>query len=141
MGIVCKIFYRQKMPLFVREMFVEGPIKADSFDALLRDRATYLEKTYAIPFDEYQRKSVSEFEKIRCIPNHTEAFMVLTTDLFCFVNLLFMIQILIKNKTLKLSLVRPLRKRNLTFGRDSKSHKIRFNACLLAKNALSKSEI
>jgi len=30
--------------IVVREMFVEGPIKADSFDALLRDRATYLEK-------------------------------------------------------------------------------------------------
>jgi hypothetical protein len=60
--------------IVVREMFVEGPIKADSFDALLRDRAMYLEKTYAIPFDEYQRKSVSDMDKIRCIPNHTEVF-------------------------------------------------------------------
>ncbi len=61
--------------IIVREMFVEGPIKADSFDALLRERATYLEKTYSIPFDEYQRKSVSEFEKLKYIPNHTEVFI------------------------------------------------------------------
>ena len=48
--------------IIVREMFVEGPIISDSFDALLRARSTYLEKTYSIPFDEYQRKFVSEFE-------------------------------------------------------------------------------
>jgi hypothetical protein len=96
--------------IIVREMFVEGPIISDSFDALLRARSTYLEKTYSIPFDEYQRKFVSEFEKIKYIPNHTEVFLWFDYDLFCFVNLLFILQILNKNKTLKLSLVRPLRK-------------------------------
>lgn len=115
--------------IIVREMFVEGPIKADSFDALLRARATYLEKTYAIPFDEYQRKSVSEFEKIRCIPNHTEVFLWFDYDLFCFVNLLFIIQLLYKNKTLKLSLIRPLRKGQFNiwqgFGNHTKSDLMR----------------
>jgi hypothetical protein len=111
--------------IIVREMFVEGPIISDSFDALLRARSTYLEKTYSIPFDEYQRKFVSEFEKIKYIPNHTEVFLWFDYDLFCFVNLLFILQILNKNKTLKLSLVRPLRKGQFKiwqgFGNHTKS--------------------
>lgn len=111
--------------LIVREMFVEGPIKADSWELLFNKRADYLEKTYSIPVDEYQKKSVSEFKKMQQIANHTEVYLWFDYDLFCFVNLLFILQLLIKNKTLKLFLIRPLRKRSFRiwngFGQHTKA--------------------
>ena len=111
--------------LIVREMFVEGPIKADSINELFQARATYLEKTYAIPTEEYHIKSVTEFEKIQRIPNGAEVYLWFDYDLFCFVNLLFILQLLIKNKTLKLFLIRPLRRKKFSiwqgFGDHTKS--------------------
>jgi len=111
--------------LMIREMFVEGPLHFESWEVFFRERASYLEKTYAISLDEYQRKSVFEIEKIKQISNHSEVYLWFDYDLFCFVNLLFILQILIKNKTLKLFLIRPLRKRQFSiwkgFGQHTKS--------------------
>lgn len=95
--------------LIVREMLVEGTIKANSWETFFRQRADYLAKTYGIPKEEYDKKTVTEFEKMQQIPDHSEVNLWFDYDLFCFVNLLFVIQILEQNKTLKLFLVRPLR--------------------------------
>ena len=111
--------------IIVREMFVEGPIRADSFETLIQSRASYLEKFYAITVQEYQRKSVIEFEKVLRISNHSEVYLWFDYDLFCFVNLLFIIQLLKKNNTFKLFLFRPLRRRKFSiwqgFGNHTKS--------------------
>lgn len=95
--------------IIMREMLIEGPLKAASYEAFYRQRARYLEKTLAVSTDEYVKKTVTEFEKMQQIPDHSEVHLWFDYDLFCFVNLLYVIQLISQNKTLKLFLVRPLR--------------------------------
>ena len=57
-----------KNAIIMREMLIEGPLKADSLEAFFYQRADYLEKTYAIPTEEYNKKTVTEFKKIKQIP-------------------------------------------------------------------------
>jgi len=108
--------------LIVREMLVEGPLKADSWESFFQKREIYLAKTYSISSEEYQKKSVSEFEKIKQIASHSEVYLWFDYDLFCFVNLLFVVSVLGRNKTIKLFLVRPLRKRGFRIWRGFEPH-------------------
>jgi hypothetical protein len=111
--------------LIVREMFLEGPLTNDSWEAFFKNRAIYLENTYSIPSDEYQKKSVSEFQKMQEIANHSEVYLWFDYDLFCLINLLLVLQLISQNKTLKLFLIRPLRKRSFRiwhgFGQHTKA--------------------
>ena len=108
--------------LVVREMLVEGPLKADSEESFFQSRAHYLEKTYGIPASEYQQKTVSEFKKMQHIPKHSEVYLWFDFDLYCFVHLLFIIELLQADKTLQLYIVRPLRKRKFRIWRGFDLH-------------------
>ena len=108
--------------IIMRELLIEGPLKATSFEAFCRQRALYLEKTYAISQEEYAQKTVIEFEKIQQIPDHSEVYLWFDYDLFCFINLLFVIQLIGHNKTLKLFLVRPLREQKFRIWRGFSEH-------------------
>ena len=109
--------------IIMREMLIEGPLKAESFEAFFRQRALYLEKTYTISQEEYAQKTVIELRKIQEIQNHSEVNLWFDYDLFCFVNLLFVIQLLSQNKTLKLFLVRPLRESRFRIWRGFDGHR------------------
>lgn len=108
--------------IVIREMLVEGPLKADSEESFFQMRADYLEKTYGIPASEYQQKTVSEFKKIHHIPKHSEVYLWFDFDLYCFVHLFFIIELLQAYKTLHLYLVRPLRKRKFRIWRGFDQH-------------------
>lgn len=110
-------------PIIMREMLIEGPLRAASFEAFFRQRALYLEKTYTISQEEYAQKTVTEIEKMQQIPDHSEVNLWFDYDLFCFVNLLFIIQLLSQNKTLKLFLVRPLREPRFRIWRGFDGHR------------------
>lgn len=110
--------------IIMREMLVEGPLEADSFESFFRQRAFYLKETYSITHEEYQQKTVTEFEKIQQIPDHSEVFLWFDYDLFCFVNLLFVVQLLRQNKTLKLFIVRPLREQRFRIWRGFSEHSL-----------------
>ena len=109
--------------IIMREMLIEGPLKAASFEAFYLQRADYLAKIYGIPTEEYDKKTVTEFEKMQQIPDHSEVNLWFDYDLFCFVNLLFVIQLLSQNKTLKLFLVRPLRESRFRIWRGFDGHR------------------
>ncbi len=105
-------------------------------------RADYLEKTYGIPATEYQQKSVSEFKKIHHIPTHSEVYLWFDFDLYCFVHLLFVIELLQADKTLRLYLVRPLRKRKFRIWRGFDQHsKSDLMQAFSKKTKLSKKDI
>jgi hypothetical protein len=108
--------------LVVREMLVEGPLKDDSEESFFQSRADYLEKTYGIPTSEYQQKTVTEFKKMHHIPKHSEVYLWFDFDLYCFVHLLFIIELLQADKTLQLYVVRPLRKRKFRIWRGFDLH-------------------
>jgi hypothetical protein len=108
--------------IVIREMLVEGPLKADPEESFFQMRADYLEKTYGILASEYQQKTVSEFKKIHRIPKHSEVYLWFDFDLYCFLNLLFVIELLQADKTLHLYLVRPLRKRKFRIWRGFDLH-------------------
>jgi len=128
--------------IVIREMLVEGPLKADSEESFFQMRADYLEKTYGIPTLKYQEKSVSEFKKIRHIPTHSEVYLWFDFDLYCFVHLLFVIELLQTDKTLRLYLVRPLRKRKFRIWRGFDQHsKSDLMQAFSKKTKLSKKDI
>ena len=108
--------------LVVREMLVEGPLKADSEESFFQSRADYLEQTYGIPASEYEQKTVSELIKMHHIPKHSEVYLWFDFDLYCFVHLLFIIELLQADKTLQLYVVRPLRKRKFRIWRGFDLH-------------------
>ena len=108
--------------IVIREILVEGPLKAVSEESFFQMRADYLEKTYGILASEYQQKTVSEFKKIHRIPKHSVVYLWFDFDLYCFLNLLFVIELLQADKTLHLYLVRPLRKRKFRIWRGFDLH-------------------
>jgi hypothetical protein len=110
--------------IIVREMLIEGPLKAASFEAFYLQKALYLEKTYTISQEDYVKKTVIELRKIQQIPNHSEVYLWFDYDLFCFVNLLFVIQLISQNKTLKLFIVRPLREQRFRIWRGFSEHSL-----------------
>jgi hypothetical protein len=113
---------QEENAIVIREMLVEGPLKADSEESFFQSRADYLEKTYGIPALEYQQKTVPEFKKMRRIPKHSKVYLWFDFDLYCFVHLLFIIELLQADKTLQLYLVRPLRKRKFRIWRGFDLH-------------------
>jgi len=71
-------------------------------------RAKYFADNYNIPAREYFNKTVSEFEKINLIPHNSEVCLWFENDLFCQVNMWFVISILSGHPTFKIFRVFPV---------------------------------
>ncbi|MGC3945443.1 MAG: hypothetical protein QM762_13170 [Chryseolinea sp.] len=74
----------------VREALIDGDLSGDDQQQFWRARARYLEVTEA----EYQYKVVSEFEKIMKASDNSEFNLWFEYDLFCQVNMWFVISII-----------------------------------------------
>ncbi len=104
----------------LRECLVDGPIKAESYSSLYRQRATFISEEYkVIKPDQYYASSVDEFEKIETIPGESEVNLWFEEDLFCQINFWFACSLLEKRgKSFKLFLVTPTEKSKFSFGND-----------------------
>jgi hypothetical protein len=76
--------------IVVREGLIEGDLSGDSLDDFWRSRAKYI----GVTEDEYHIKIVKEFEKIMNAPGNSEFNLWFEYDLFCQVNMWFVISIL-----------------------------------------------
>lgn len=82
-----------------RECLVDGPVKAHSIEELWVIRDKYLSKNYeGAAKEDYFTKVVPEFEKIMTASSETQVYLWFENDLFCQVNLWFVMHLLKKHK-------------------------------------------
>src|SRR5688572_17147993 len=76
--------------IVAREALVDGDLSGDNLNDFWRSRANYHGSTE----DEYHNRVVSEFEKIIDTPGNSEFNLWFEYDLFCQVNMWFVISII-----------------------------------------------
>lgn len=81
--------------IIVREALIDGPVKADSLEEFWEIRSRFINENYPDASDlDYFKLSVSEFEKILHLPAESKIFCWFEVDLFCQVNLWFVLSLL-----------------------------------------------
>lgn len=95
--------------IIARECLVDGDVKGDNWDEFFGVRSRFISKSYGnYTSQDYYRDTVSEFEKVRNIPENSSINLWFEDDLFCQVNFWFVINLI--NKTIPknpLFLIRP----------------------------------
>ncbi|MDI1322786.1 MAG: DUF1835 domain-containing protein [Algoriphagus sp.] len=93
--------------IIVREALIDGPVKADSLDEFWEIRSRFINENYPDASDlDYFKLSVPEFEKILHLPADSKIYCWFEEDLFCQVNLWFVLNLL-KNHPGDVFLVLP----------------------------------
>lgn len=93
--------------VIVREALIDGPVKADSLEEFWSIRSLFINENYPDASDlDYSKLSVSEFEKILNLPIDSKIYCWFEEDLFCQVNLWFVI-FLLRNNPSEVFLVLP----------------------------------
>jgi len=84
--------------IVARECLVDGNVQGNSLAELFRSRAQFISRNYD-GYDEkdYYEKTVLEFQKIQSISDHADINLWFEDDLFCQVNLWFVINLLRKS--------------------------------------------
>lgn len=105
--------------LVCRECFVEGPVSKSSLTSFLNERKNYLTKNYGkeVKLD-YEKDVATQFHQISSLPNLAEINLWFEEDLFCQVNLWFILFLLHeKEHRGSIFLVRPLQHTPFAFGK------------------------
>jgi len=92
--------------IVARECLVDGAVNGESLEELFETRVQFISQHYGATTEEYQEKVVSEFQRIRNIESGTEINLWFEDDLFCQVNMWFVLSLL-KGKDNPIFLVRP----------------------------------
>ena len=93
--------------LVFREALIVGPVTGDSLDAFWKIRTEFITSSYGVTAEEYAQKTVSEIERLHALPEDTEICLWFEDDLFCQVNLWFMLSVLADKPKIKLFRVFP----------------------------------
>ncbi len=94
--------------LVCRECLVDGPAPVLQFPEFYVERAAFIQEAYGDPREGYFAKVVPALEQIRQAPNGSELNLWFEKDLFCQVNLWFLLALLgAKKKALTINLVVP----------------------------------
>lgn len=93
--------------IICRECLIDGNLYADNIADFWKIRAKFIAETYNTSVQEYFSKTVSEFEKLIHLPDHSEVCLWFENDLFCQTNMWFVISILANNSTLNIFRIFP----------------------------------
>jgi len=124
---------RQQLPkqilgetIVARECLVDGNVKGDSLAELYRSRAEFICQNYQdISEIDYYEKTVREFQKTQNITDEADINLWFEDDLFCQVNLWFIVYLLLtSNQKNPVFLVRPRIHSQYGFGGLSESELI-----------------
>lgn len=97
--------------IVARECLVDGPVTGETLDEFWQTRAGFIAAEYDEDSALYFHDVVTEFDKIKLIPEGSEVNLWFEEDLFCQVNLWFCVSLLIGiADTLKINMVKPLLK-------------------------------
>ncbi len=95
--------------IITRECLVDGEVKSDNLEELFQVRARFITEFYGdYSVQEYYNNTASEFEKIKKIPKQSIINVWFEDDLFCQVNLWFVVNLLFNYvNDCKVFLIRP----------------------------------
>jgi len=93
--------------LVFREALIVGPVKSTSLDAFWKIRTEFITSSYGVTSEEYKQKTLSEIERLQHLSANTEICLWFEDDLFCQVNLWFMLSVIADMPKLKLFRVFP----------------------------------
>ena len=104
--------------IIARECLVDGDVNGSTPEEIYATRAKFISGAYdGYTEQDYYKKTVPEFEKIRQIPKHSEINLWFEDDLFCQVNLWFVLYLLQdKFESSQVYLVRPTPAKEFGFG-------------------------
>lgn len=80
--------------IICRECLIDGALSGDTLPEFWATRAKYISETYQETTDGYFKKVVKEFDKIANLPEYAEICLWFENDLFCQVNLWFILSLL-----------------------------------------------
>lgn len=93
--------------LVFREALIVGPVTSSGLDEFWKLRTEFITTSYGVTAEEYSQKTISEIEQLDSLPEDTEICLWFEDDLFCQVNLWFMLSLLADRPKLKLFRVFP----------------------------------
>lgn len=93
--------------IICREALIDGDVQANSLDEFWEIRAKFIINSYNASVEDYLDRTVKEFEKLIHLPDNSEVCLWFENDLFCQVNMWFVLSLLVKNPTLKVFRVFP----------------------------------
>jgi hypothetical protein len=90
-----------------REALVSGPLLGATWEEFWETRIGFLTQNYGATIQEVQEKTVADLEKIRSLADGTELSLWFEDDLFCQVNLWFVLNLLSESHNIKVYRVFP----------------------------------
>jgi hypothetical protein len=91
----------------VREALVVGPVNGASLDEFWKVRTEFITESYLVTAEEYRLKTIQEIERLHALPEDTEICLWFEDDLFCQVNLWFILSLFAKKPWINLFRVFP----------------------------------
>ncbi|WP_430931337.1 DUF1835 domain-containing protein [Saccharicrinis sp. 156] len=131
-----------KDKIVFRECLIDGPVKSTSLNAFMRERAIFFEEVFCANKDDYLKNVAGEIEKISRIPKGSIVNLWFEQDLFCQVNMWFIVNLLKEfSRNCTLYLVLPIKDSWHGFGVLSLEELKASYANRLALNTLDKRHI
>jgi hypothetical protein len=93
--------------IIFREALVSGPLDGVTWEEFWETRIGFLTQNYGVTAQAVQEKTVTELEKIRRLADGVELSLWFEDDLFCQVNLWFILSLLADKPTLRVFRVFP----------------------------------
>jgi hypothetical protein len=90
-----------------REALVSGPLGGATWEEFWETRIGFLTKQYGATALEVQEKTVAELEKIRSLADGVELSLWFEDDLYCQINLWFVLNLLTESQNIKIFRVFP----------------------------------
>lgn len=103
--------------IVAREALADGPIQGDTPEVFFANRFSFMNKNYGVSKEEYEAKTLAEYQKIQQIPSDAFVFLWFEDDVFCQLNCWFVAALLwYGNHRGPCYLVRPRKHSHLGFG-------------------------
>ena len=99
-------FFFQSQLVF-REALIVGPVTSSSLDEFWKTRTEFISSSYGVTAEEYRQKTILEIERLHSLPEDTEICLWFEDDLFCQLNLWFLLSLLADRPKFKLFRVFP----------------------------------
>lgn len=94
--------------IICRECLIDGNVTATNLTDFWTIRAQFIAENYHTTTEAYFQKTVEEFDKLQTLPEHAEVCLWFEHDLFCQINLWFVLSLLAEHPTLKLYRILPI---------------------------------
>jgi hypothetical protein len=93
--------------LVFREALIVGPVTSSGLDEFWKTRTEFISSSYGVTAEEYHQKTILEIERMYSLPEDTEICLWFEDDLFCQLNLWFLLSVLADRPNFQLFRVYP----------------------------------